>query len=441
MDFTVPRHVLPPSLDDDSMRHIMLPHRAESLDSLANTSSTTTTTSPACSFTTSSVSSSTNGSLVDATYEAPLDANPSSIDPPPPAKLERSDECQRSQLPTNPYMEGSPRPYMFSQSQEQPCGTKQPLSPVPDSTSLDMSSAASGGRPLARVPLPTPPATDGTPPHQLRCWHNNRVNSNTAVITTAAVATGASAAVSSTTVTSNYLPNNELTMMHGGRPVSSPFPTHTWTAAQQQGACGYTLGPSQFANPGMFRHTDMSYPHNGRWMSTTAAIQHGHPAPPPFATAHCRSFHYPHHHGHPEQHSVSYSFSSPMPSMIPSSSSPLLMDPRTEAQYSSPENPHQQKQQPHGKCSPHSPPNGLSSMDANKVVTTTPRRYKCTVCVKRFTRPSSLATHMHSHTGEVTIFPHCHLNRQKKDIYTHMYDSCYRNHSNATSKDAAVGFR
>ncbi|KAI8342335.1 hypothetical protein BC941DRAFT_344836 [Chlamydoabsidia padenii] len=31
---------------------------------------------------------------------------------------------------------------------------------------------------------------------------------------------------------------------------------------------------------------------------------------------------------------------------------------------------------------------------------TTPRRYKCTVCVKRFTRPSSLATHMHSHTGE-----------------------------------------
>lgn len=31
----------------------------------------------------------------------------------------------------------------------------------------------------------------------------------------------------------------------------------------------------------------------------------------------------------------------------------------------------------------------------------TPRRYKCTVCVKRFTRPSSLATHMHSHTGEV----------------------------------------
>ncbi|KAI8984490.1 hypothetical protein BDF20DRAFT_789084, partial [Mycotypha africana] len=28
------------------------------------------------------------------------------------------------------------------------------------------------------------------------------------------------------------------------------------------------------------------------------------------------------------------------------------------------------------------------------------RRYKCSLCTKRFTRPSSLATHMHSHTGE-----------------------------------------
>lgn len=36
-----------------------------------------------------------------------------------------------------------------------------------------------------------------------------------------------------------------------------------------------------------------------------------------------------------------------------------------------------------------------------KTSNATPRRYKCTLCVKRFTRPSSLATHMHSHTGEV----------------------------------------
>ncbi|KAI8978912.1 hypothetical protein BDB01DRAFT_852140 [Pilobolus umbonatus] len=41
-------------------------------------------------------------------------------------------------------------------------------------------------------------------------------------------------------------------------------------------------------------------------------------------------------------------------------------------------------------CSPNKP----------TTITNTPRRYKCTLCAKRFTRPSSLATHMHSHTGE-----------------------------------------
>ncbi|CAO3590231.1 unnamed protein product [Absidia cylindrospora] len=48
------------------------------------------------------------------------------------------------------------------------------------------------------------------------------------------------------------------------------------------------------------------------------------------------------------------------------------------------------------------PTTSSSSSSSNTVTTapTTPRRYKCTVCVKRFTRPSSLATHMHSHTGE-----------------------------------------
>ncbi|KAI9279950.1 hypothetical protein BC943DRAFT_283726 [Umbelopsis sp. AD052] len=30
----------------------------------------------------------------------------------------------------------------------------------------------------------------------------------------------------------------------------------------------------------------------------------------------------------------------------------------------------------------------------------TPKRYKCELCTKRFTRPSSLATHKRSHTGE-----------------------------------------
>lgn len=55
--------------------------------------------------------------------------------------------------------------------------------------------------------------------------------------------------------------------------------------------------------------------------------------------------------------------------------------------------------------------NSLSSTTSNEkssssssTSASTPRRYKCTLCVKRFTRPSSLATHMHSHTGEVCIY-------------------------------------
>ncbi|CAG8573490.1 10962_t:CDS:1, partial [Acaulospora colombiana] len=30
----------------------------------------------------------------------------------------------------------------------------------------------------------------------------------------------------------------------------------------------------------------------------------------------------------------------------------------------------------------------------------TPKRYKCEICQKRFTRPSSLTTHSYTHTGE-----------------------------------------
>ncbi|RUS28776.1 hypothetical protein BC938DRAFT_481461 [Jimgerdemannia flammicorona] len=50
-------------------------------------------------------------------------------------------------------------------------------------------------------------------------------------------------------------------------------------------------------------------------------------------------------------------------------------------------------------------PHMMSTFSA-KVVTSTPKRYKCQVCNKRFTRPSSLATHMYSHTGEV-MFASC----------------------------------
>jgi hypothetical protein len=45
-----------------------------------------------------------------------------------------------------------------------------------------------------------------------------------------------------------------------------------------------------------------------------------------------------------------------------------------------------------------------SKHNVDKSMTDAQRRYKCTLCDKRFTRPSSLATHMHSHTGEVSPF-------------------------------------
>ncbi|KAI8320552.1 hypothetical protein GQ54DRAFT_245983, partial [Martensiomyces pterosporus] len=38
------------------------------------------------------------------------------------------------------------------------------------------------------------------------------------------------------------------------------------------------------------------------------------------------------------------------------------------------------------------------------------RKYPCAICDKRFTRPSSLACHKYTHTGErphVCIFPNC----------------------------------
>ncbi|GAB5592465.1 hypothetical protein Unana1_07365 [Umbelopsis nana] len=40
------------------------------------------------------------------------------------------------------------------------------------------------------------------------------------------------------------------------------------------------------------------------------------------------------------------------------------------------------------------------SAKIEKPATGTPKRYKCELCAKRFTRPSSLATHKRSHTGE-----------------------------------------
>ncbi|KAI8320023.1 hypothetical protein GQ54DRAFT_243569, partial [Martensiomyces pterosporus] len=45
--------------------------------------------------------------------------------------------------------------------------------------------------------------------------------------------------------------------------------------------------------------------------------------------------------------------------------------------------------------------NGLPRVNSHGQSSTSQRkRYLCTVCQKMFARPSTLATHMHSHTGE-----------------------------------------
>ena len=46
------------------------------------------------------------------------------------------------------------------------------------------------------------------------------------------------------------------------------------------------------------------------------------------------------------------------------------------------------------------PPQSMMGQFNSKVSTSTQKKHKCKVCDKRFTRPSSLQTHMYSHTGE-----------------------------------------
>lgn len=51
----------------------------------------------------------------------------------------------------------------------------------------------------------------------------------------------------------------------------------------------------------------------------------------------------------------------------------------------------------------------LMSSFSTKASSTALKRYKCAVCSKRFTRPSSLTTHTYSHTGEVSSHSASHL--------------------------------
>ncbi len=45
-------------------------------------------------------------------------------------------------------------------------------------------------------------------------------------------------------------------------------------------------------------------------------------------------------------------------------------------------------------------PQSMMGQFNSKVSSSTQKKHKCKVCDKRFTRPSSLQTHMYSHTGE-----------------------------------------
>jgi uncharacterized Zn-finger protein len=57
---------------------------------------------------------------------------------------------------------------------------------------------------------------------------------------------------------------------------------------------------------------------------------------------------------------------------------------------------------PHGLTNAGMPPAPQSMMNqfSSKVSSSSQKKHKCKICDKRFTRPSSLQTHMYSHTGE-----------------------------------------
>lgn len=50
-------------------------------------------------------------------------------------------------------------------------------------------------------------------------------------------------------------------------------------------------------------------------------------------------------------------------------------------------------------------PQSMMGQFSSKVSSSTQKKHKCKVCDKRFTRPSSLQTHIYSHTGEKRMSP------------------------------------
>lgn len=204
---------------------------------------------------------------------------------------------------------------------------KHLLSPVPDCLDHDPTAAAAAAvaactsgvnehcTPTPRVPLPTPPASGGTPPQQTWRDMDRRYD---------------------------FAPRSSM---------SHPY----WAPSTTSSMCM----PPAAAAPPLYHELlpQQQQQHPSYWMSLHHQQQH--PIPPSSSLLESRRSPY-----HPSSH-----HHHPYPTTTTTTKKSLHADPGT----------------------------------ANKVVssTATPRRYKCTVCVKRFTRPSSLATHMHSHTGEV----------------------------------------
>ena len=51
-------------------------------------------------------------------------------------------------------------------------------------------------------------------------------------------------------------------------------------------------------------------------------------------------------------------------------------------------------------------PQSMMGQFSSKVSSSSQKKHKCKICDKRFTRPSSLQTHMYSHTGEKRMYDH-----------------------------------
>jgi uncharacterized Zn-finger protein len=77
-------------------------------------------------------------------------------------------------------------------------------------------------------------------------------------------------------------------------------------------------------------------------------------------------------------------------------------------------------------------PQSMMGQFSSKVSSSSQKKHKCKICDKRFTRPSSLQTHMYSHTGEKRKF------FSSTTFYFLQYADRFKQHSHAKSKAAAA---